>query len=71
VVSTDVGGLSEMVRDGVPGKLVPSDDVLALTDGKLEFLSNQADIEREIPLFSEKFKWSKYVDELLALLPDS
>lgn len=40
VVSTDVGGLPELVDDGVTGRLVPPRDAVALTDALVEGLSD-------------------------------
>jgi glycosyltransferase involved in cell wall biosynthesis len=40
VVSTAVGGVPEIVEDGVSGRLVPPDDPESLAEGLIEVLSN-------------------------------
>ncbi|HOB52685.1 MAG TPA: glycosyltransferase [Acidobacteriota bacterium] len=69
VVSTQVGGLDEMVADGESGYLVPPDDAAALAEAIRRFLARQADIESHVPGFANRFRWPGYVDALLAALP--
>jgi glycosyltransferase involved in cell wall biosynthesis len=40
VVATDVGGMSELITDGVSGALVPRDDPRALADALREVLES-------------------------------
>lgn len=42
VVATDVGGVSDLVRDGVTGRTVPRDDEAALVDAVLALASDPA-----------------------------
>lgn len=42
VVATDVGGMAELVEDGVSGYLVPTGDIAALTERLARFIANPA-----------------------------
>jgi glycosyltransferase involved in cell wall biosynthesis len=42
IVASNVGGIPEVVRDGVNGRLVPPADVPALTTASLELLADAA-----------------------------
>jgi teichuronic acid biosynthesis glycosyltransferase TuaC len=57
VVSTDVGGIREVLMDDVLGKLVPSRDEPALTDALAKTLSSPADAER-IRQYAMNFSWA-------------
>ncbi|MBD3232731.1 MAG: glycosyltransferase, partial [candidate division Zixibacteria bacterium] len=46
VVSTDVGGIHELINDGVNGFIVPSEDTNALAD-KIAILANSPDLRSE------------------------
>jgi len=46
VVATDVGGMREVVKDGVSGRLVPKNDARALRDALVEVISDGALAER-------------------------
>jgi glycosyltransferase involved in cell wall biosynthesis len=76
VVSTDVGGLPELVDDGVTGRLVPPQDTGALAAALLEGLADAtgsnprwgpAGWERARRVFPFNL-WSQQVDELFARL---
>ena len=78
VVSTDVGGLPELVDDGVTGRLVPPRDTAALADALVEGLSDatgsdpqwgRAGWERARQVFPFNH-WVQRVDELLERLSD-
>jgi len=46
VVATDVGGIPEIVKDGVTGRLVPAGDVRALKEAISELLDHPLDAEK-------------------------
>lgn len=76
VVATNVGGIPEMVRDGLDGLLVPPDDALALSEKLASLLSDvalrQQFGERAWQRFSSTFELTsaarRQVDWLEALL---
>jgi glycosyltransferase involved in cell wall biosynthesis len=76
VVSTDVGGLPELVDDGVTGRLVPPHDTDALADALIEGLTDATggdpqwgpagwDRARRVFPFNS---WAEQVDELFSRL---
>ena len=46
IVGSDVGGIPELVIDGVTGRLVPSGDVRCLADALVDILTDPAAAER-------------------------
>jgi glycosyltransferase involved in cell wall biosynthesis len=67
VVTTRVGGLPEMVDDGISGIIVPPEDPAALAQGIRSYLDRQPDFERQIPETARRFSWEHYVRQLLEL----
>jgi glycosyltransferase involved in cell wall biosynthesis len=63
VIATDVGGLAEVVRDGVTGVVVPPNDPRAMADAILRFFSEQLQ-DRYVPAVREekkKYTWENLV----------
>jgi glycosyltransferase involved in cell wall biosynthesis len=58
VIATDVGGLSEVVRDNVTGYLVPSNDPQALAQGIRRYYEEQRENEFAANVQKEKGKYS-------------
>lgn len=65
VVTTHVGGLAEMVEDGVSGILVPSQDPAALAAGIQRYLIHQSAIESNMPHFARQYGWDHYIQQVL------
>ncbi len=70
VIATDVGGLSEVIHDGVNGYLVTPDNASAIAQAVRRFFDN-----RDAEAFSEairnekeKYDWQPFVDEMEKLL---
>ena len=63
VVATEVGGLSEAVRHGFTGYLVPPADTVRLSEAMITFFNqNQGPVfEREIAHEKERFSWDHMV----------
>ena len=60
VIGTDVGGVSEMFRDGETGILVPPKDARALTEA-LQRLIDDADLRRRMGEAGRKMVWDEGV----------
>lgn len=74
VVATDLGGIPEVIRDGVNGRLVPPNDVDALTSA-IERLLNDTDIARRMGeagrrLVRSQFSTTGFRTRLYGLLED-
>src|SRR5881409_1071889 len=69
VVVSDVGGLSEIVEDGVTGVKVPSSDPHALAEGILRVLDNQELSERlkenAYRAVQERYRWDLIAEKTL------
>ncbi len=68
VVATDAGGMQEIVRDGINGKLVPRKDPAALTAAIAELLDNNK-LRRQMGeagyhLILEKFSCQKRIERI-------
>ncbi len=70
VISTNVGGISEVQPENFLGRLVPSGDVEALASGIKELLREKPDREK-IRAHAEKFSWKKAADAYFQLLQQS
>lgn len=70
VIASDVGGLSEVVRDGETGYLVPPGDPSALADRILAFFEGgrQAEFQSRIRAFRPCLSWGQVTDNILDLL---
>jgi glycosyltransferase involved in cell wall biosynthesis len=68
VVTTRVGGLSEMVDDGLSGVIVSPENPSALADGIRHFMAHQSVIEQNVPFTARRFSWERYVGEILTLV---
>lgn len=68
VVSTRVGGLSEMVAEGRSGFLVEPDDPAGLVCGVEKYLAHQTTVEAELPGWARQFGIDAYLSEILAAL---
>jgi glycosyltransferase involved in cell wall biosynthesis len=66
VITTDVGGLSESVDDGLTGLVVPPEDPEALADAIVQFFEHNLGptFEENIRADSERFGWQPLIDQL-------
>jgi len=69
VISTAVGGLPEVVEDGVTGYLVRPEDPAALADAILKFYDagGRGAFEAGVARAAERFSWGKVVDGIVRL----
>ena len=69
VIVTRVGGLPDVVDDGVTGFVVPPGDSVSFADAIVDFFSDcdAADFEQNIQAAKDKFSWHRCVDKLVAL----
>ncbi|MCA9905669.1 MAG: glycosyltransferase family 4 protein [Anaerolineae bacterium] len=67
IVSTDVGGTSDLLEHGALGTLVPSGDAAALADGICAVLDNPPDIESVRELMVERYGIERLVRDLNSL----
>lgn len=69
VITTDVGGLSEVVEDGGTGLIVPPEDPEALAAAINRFFREELgpELARNIGFAEERFSWAALVDTLLKL----
>lgn len=71
VVASAVGGIPEIITDGVDGRLVPADDADALADRLRDLLTDPAENRRLGEAFRERvetqFSWKRACDAYLAL----
>jgi glycosyltransferase involved in cell wall biosynthesis len=70
VLATNIGGFTEVIRDGFTGKVVPPDDPHALADGILWFMANKhIDFSENIATFaSQNMSWESLVDGIEELI---
>jgi glycosyltransferase involved in cell wall biosynthesis len=63
VIATDVGGLAEVVRDGVTGFIVPPNDAEALAHGIRRFFGEQreAEFEANVRVEKKRYTWDTLV----------
>jgi glycosyltransferase involved in cell wall biosynthesis len=73
VISTAVGGLPEVVEEGVTGHLVPPEDPIALADAILAFYARggRAAYEPAVREAARRFSWSAVVDGLVGLVDEA
>jgi D-inositol-3-phosphate glycosyltransferase len=69
VITTNVGGLPEVVRAGELGEVVPAEDPKALAAAIVEFFEkgNEAPYSAAVAKEKEKYSWQALVDGLEAL----
>jgi D-inositol-3-phosphate glycosyltransferase len=70
VISTRVGGLPEVVEDGVTGYLVPPEDPQALADAILRFFAagGRATFAPAVKRAAERYTWGAVVDGITSLV---
>ena len=68
VVATDVGGLSEVVVDGVTGRLVPPDDGPALVAAVLDVLARRAELGSAAREHARRFGAPAYAERVERLI---
>jgi len=66
VITTAVGGLAEVVEDGLTGLIVPSEDPPALALAVETFFKEELGqmMTREIKARQDRFAWSRLVEKL-------
>ncbi len=70
VIATNVGGLSEVIKDGETGYIVNKENPAMLAESILKFYNEEkegtfvSNIEKEV----EKYSWEKFVDGIFDLL---
>ena len=66
VIATDVGGLSEVVIDGVTGFIVPPNDPSALADAVVEFYQKKLEkkFERGVKKEKPRYSWNAMVQTI-------
>ena len=71
-IATTVGGLPEVVEDGVNGYLVPPENSEAIAESVIKFLKNdeKTDWNANIKNNAFKFSWETMVDRILGLIKD-
>jgi glycosyltransferase involved in cell wall biosynthesis len=69
VITTDVGGLPEAVKDGVTGMIVPSADSNALADGIIKFFEEGRGeyFAQNIAQSCAEFSWDRMVETIESL----
>lgn len=69
VIVTAVGGLTEMVTDGVTGLVIPPNDPAAVAKAIGRFFDNRSGeaMRKEIASRAKEFSWSGFADQLMAL----
>lgn len=69
VITTDVGGLSEVVEDGKTGLIVPPEDPEALAAAINRFFREELgpDFSENIARGEDRFEWERLVDALLQM----
>lgn len=72
VIVTQVGGLAEVVKDGVTGFIVPPDDPIALADAVIKFYSSNYEQQffEEIQHEKKRFSWQTLVDNIDAFVKE-
>jgi len=70
VISSDVGGLSEVVLEGRTGYLVPVGDSRAIADRIVKFHKEKrkAEFQRNIKEFRQRLSWNQVVESIEDLL---
>jgi len=69
VIVTRVGGLPDVVDDGVTGFVVPPGDAVSFSDAIVDFFTKHdaAAFEKNIEAAKDKFSWRRCVEQLLGL----
>ncbi|MGC8596141.1 MAG: glycosyltransferase [Candidatus Kryptoniota bacterium] len=72
VIVTDVGGLSEVVTDGVSGYVVEPNSPITLADAIVKFYSNDnaARLKRGAQMQKEKYSWENLVKAIESFVQD-
>ncbi len=70
VIASDVGGLGEIIKDGVTGYVVKPEDPDAIAKAVLKFYeeNNAEKFSANIKAEAEKYSWEKFADELMLFL---
>jgi glycosyltransferase involved in cell wall biosynthesis len=69
VITTDVGGLAEVVEDGRSGLIVPAEDPRALADAIVRYFEEDmgSRFSEYIAKDSDRFEWDQLIEKLLSL----
>ncbi len=69
VIATQVGSLSEVIEDGVNGRLVPPGDAAALAEAIIESLDPQAlnEMNKNAKITKDRFSWEKLANLIVEI----
>jgi glycosyltransferase involved in cell wall biosynthesis len=70
IIATDVGGITETVKDGETGLIVPTRDCGALTNAMttmIEATDKRIEMGKKARTNAEKFRWEKVTDAFLSV----
>jgi glycosyltransferase involved in cell wall biosynthesis len=72
MISTNVGGLSEVIKDGETGYLVEKEDPQQLADAILKYYSEnkEKEISDKIRIERENYSWNKFAKGMMELLEE-
>ena len=72
MISTNVGGLSEVIKDGETGYLVEKEDPQQLADAILKYYNEnkEKEISDKIRIERENYSWNKFAKGMMELVEE-